>query len=153
MTAPVSSIMLMLALKMRSRAETFELRPDLTVAQSRAIGLIERREAMGQRGVMQRELAELLRIRPASVSSLIDALEKNGYVERRASTDDSRRKELHTLPKARGLSDDFDKQMEIAEKDLLSPLSAAEQATLLELLHRLDDNFETSTPLRQPDGF
>jgi DNA-binding MarR family transcriptional regulator len=153
MTSPVSTLVLTLALKMRSRAEKFALRPDLTVAQSRAIGFLERSEAMQHRGVIQRELAEVLRISAASVSSLIDGLEKNGYVERRSSAEDVRRKELHLLPKAKGLAGDFDRQMEQAEKELLSPLTPDEQATLLELLQRIDRSFDPQISPRGPQNF
>ncbi len=152
MTAPVSTLLLSIALKMRSRAEKFALRPELTVAQNRAVGFIERIEAAEHRGVIQRELAEVTRTSAASVSSLIDGLEKNGYVERRSSPGDSRRKELHVLPKGKGLAADFDKQVELAEKEVLSPLTPAEQKTLLELLHRIDQNFDPSTPLRGPQN-
>jgi DNA-binding MarR family transcriptional regulator len=137
-----------IALKMRNRAEKFAIRPDLTAAQARAIGFIERIEATEHRGVIQRELAEVTRTTAASVSSLIDGLERNGYVERRPSANDIRRNELHVLPKARGLAADFDRQMEQAETELLRPLTTAQRTTLLELLRRIDEHFDPAVTLR-----
>ena len=153
MKAPVSTHLMTIALKLRSRAEKFSIRPDLTASQARAIGFIERIEETEKRGVIQRELAEVTRTSAASVSSLIDGLEKNGYVERRPSAEDSRRKEIHVLPKGRGLTEDFDRQVELADQELLAPLTPAEQATLLELLARIDANFDTPLPSRGPQNF
>ena len=152
MTAPVSTRLMTLALKLRTRAEKYSIRPDLTTAQARAIGFIERIEESENRGVIQRELAEVTRTSAASVSSLIDGLEKNGYVERRPSEHDVRRKELHVLPKGRGLTADFDRQIDESEKELLAPLTAAERQTLLDLLTRLDDHLDPGLPLRGPQG-
>jgi len=153
MKAPVNTHLMTIALKMRSRAEKFAIRPDLTASQARAIGFIERIEETEKRGVIQRELAEVTRTSAASVSSLIDGLEKNGYVERRASAEDSRRKEIHVLPRGRGLTEEFDRQIELAEAELLKPLSPAEQATLLDLLTRIDEAFDTPLPSRGPRNF
>ena len=139
-----------IAFKMRARAEKFAIRPDLTSTQARALGFIERIEETEGRGVIQRELAEATRTTAASVSNLIDGLEQKGYLERRASPVDVRRKELHLLPKAKGLTADFDREMERAEHDLLSPLTPAEQATLRDLLRRIDENFEPDLPMRRP---
>ena len=86
---------------------------------------------------MQREIAEFSGTSAASVSSLIDGLGKLGYVERRPSAGDARRKELHVLPPARGITEGFDQAMQQAENDLLAPLSTAEQETLVHLLVRL----------------
>ena len=142
MTTPVSDLLRNLGIKMRNRGDVYSRGLPLSVAQSRTIGYIDYIEEHEHRGVIQRELAETSGTSAASVSSLIDGLEKAGYVERRSSPDDARRKEIYVLPKAKGLTEGFDQLMEKTEKDLLSPLSPAEQATLIELLSRLDVNFD-----------
>ncbi|NLC23960.1 MAG: MarR family transcriptional regulator [Oxalobacter sp.] len=53
--------------------------------QGRIIALLQERDGIGQR-----ELAELLHIRPPSLSELLDKLESNGMIERRQSESDRR---------------------------------------------------------------
>ena len=150
MTTPVSDLMRIIGLKMRARGDVFSRGLPLSLTQSRTIGYIDYTEQTENRGVIQRELAEISGTTAASVSSLIDGLEKGGYVERRPSPDDARRKEIHLLPKAKGMTDEFGSLMEQTEVDLLSPLTRAERATLLELLTKIDQNFDPTIALRGP---
>ena len=129
-----------LSLKWRARADRFMRSLDLTAAQGRTIGYIE---ATQDRGVIQRELVEVSRTTAASVSSLLDGLEKNGYIERRPSPDDARQKLLYVLPKGKGLTEGFDREMHDAYREMVSPLSEAEQATLIELLQRITVSVES----------
>lgn len=142
MSTPLNDLLRNLGIKMRLRGDVYARALPLTFAQSRTIGYIDYIEEHEHRGVIQRELAETSGTSAASVSSLIDGLEKAGYVERRPSPADARRKEIYVLPKARGLTEGFDRLMEQTEKDLLSPLTPAEQATLLDLLTRIDQSFD-----------
>jgi DNA-binding MarR family transcriptional regulator len=142
MGTPVSDLLRNLGIKMRNRGDVYARGLPLSFAQSRTIGYIDYVEEHEHRGVIQRELAEVSGTSAASVSSLIDGLEKAGYVERRPSPDDARRKEIYVLPKAKGLTEGFDRLIAQTEKELLSPLSPAEQATLIELLSRIDTNFD-----------
>ncbi len=142
MTTPVSDLLRNLGIKMRNRGDVYARGLPLTAAQSRTIGYIDYIEEHEHRGVIQRELAEVSGTSAASVSSLIDGLEKAGYVERRSSADDARRKEIYVLPKAKGLTQGFDRLMEQTERELLAPLTTAERATLIELLTRLDTSFD-----------
>jgi len=142
MTTPVSDLLRNLGIKMRNRGDVYARSLPLSVTQSRTIGYIDYVEEHEHRGVIQRELADVSGTSAASVSSLIDGLEKAGYVERRPSPDDARRKEIYVLPKAKGLTEGFDRLMEQTELELLAPLTDAERATLIELLGRIDANFD-----------
>ena len=145
--ATLSELLRNIGIKMRNRGDEFTRALPLTATQARTIGYIDYIEEHEHRGVIQRELAEISGTSAASVSSLIDGLEKAGYVERRPSPDDARRKEIYTLEKAKGLSRNFDRLMEQTEQDLLSVLTPSEQSTLIDLLTRIDQRFDpTSTP-------
>jgi MarR family transcriptional repressor of mepA len=142
MTMPVNDLLRNLGIKMRNRGDVYARALPLSFAQSRTIGYIDYVERHEHRGIIQRELAEISGTSAASVSSLIGGLEKAGYVERRTSPGDARRKEIYLLQKAKGLTEGFDRLMEQTEKDLLSQLSLAEQAALVELLTRIDESFD-----------
>jgi DNA-binding MarR family transcriptional regulator len=146
----LSELLRNIGIKMRNRGDEFTRTLPLTYAQARTIGYIDHIEEHEHRGVIQRELAEISGTSAASVSSLIDGLEKAGYVERRPSPEDARRKEIFVLPKAKGLTQGFDRLMEQTERDLLDILTPAEQATLLSLLTRIDQNFDPTTSPRGP---
>ncbi len=152
MATPISDLMRIVTLKMRARGDVFSRGLPLSLTQSRTIGYIDYIEQNEHRGVIQRELAEISGTTAASVSSLIDGLEKGGYVERRPSPGDARRKEIHLLPKAKGMTEEFGALMEQNEVDLLRPLTPAERTTLLELLTKIDKNFDPTTTLRGPQS-
>jgi MarR family transcriptional repressor of mepA len=148
---PTTWVLSMIGLKMRSRAERTLKASGLSVAQGRTIGYIEEHQ---DRGVIQRELVEISGTTAASVSSLLDGLERRGYIERRPSPSDARQKLIYTLPPARGITDDFDRQMVDVEGELLSPLTPAERTTLFELLTKIDEQFEPDfMPRRGRDEF
>jgi MarR family transcriptional regulator, repressor for mepA len=113
----------------------------LSGPQARTIGYIEANE---ERGITAREIAETFGTTPASVSSLIGGLERGGYVERTPDPADARSKLLRVLPKGRGLTRDFDVQMEGFKERMLAPLSAADRAALVRLLTTIDDHLATS---------
>jgi len=112
----------------------------LTVEQGRTLGYIEAHQDQDG-GVIMRDLAEMSRTTPASVSSLIKGLEQRGLVERRSDPSDDRRKLLYVSPDARGMTTGWDSMVRDIESELLAPLSEAEQQTLLELLARIDTGF------------
>ncbi|HEU0206909.1 MAG TPA: MarR family transcriptional regulator [Pseudolysinimonas sp.] len=143
-TTPVHDLLRSLGIKLRNRGDAYARSLPLTYPQSRAIGYIDDVEEHAHRGVIQRELAEISGTSAASVSSLIDGLEKAGYVERRPSPGDARRKEIHLLPKGKGLTRGFDHMMEQTEEQLLSPLSATERSTLIDLLTRIDSHLDSA---------
>lgn len=51
-------------------------------------------------GLSQKELADLLEVEPISVARMVDRLEANGLLERRADASDRRVWRLHLLPAA-----------------------------------------------------
>ena len=51
-------------------------------------------------GISQKELADLLEVEPISVARMVDRLQANGLVERRADANDRRVWRLHLLPAA-----------------------------------------------------
>jgi MarR family transcriptional regulator, transcriptional regulator for hemolysin len=54
-------------------------------------------------GLKQSELAEMLELQPISLTRLLDRLESNGLIERRADPNDRRANRLHLTPAARPL--------------------------------------------------
>lgn len=90
-------------------------------------------------GIAQIELANELDIDKATVVALIDRLERQGWVERRRSTEDRRRHGIFLTPEgARGLRA-LKRDIVTHEKRFAQRFTAAELRRLLELLERCHD--------------
>lgn len=85
-------------------------------------------------GVIQRALATATRTSAASVSSLLQGLERRGLVERRSEPGDERSKRIFVTDAGAQLIDGFQEAMVAADNAILAPLKPHERDTLLELL-------------------
>lgn len=88
-------------------------------------------------GTIQREIAAISRTSAASVSSLLQGLERRGLVERRSEDGDERRKRVYATPAGAELIAGFEAAMAAADDTILSPLDEAERATLQALLAKI----------------
>lgn len=107
----------------------------LTPHQARTVGYIEANES---RGLIQRDIAEMSGTRPASVSSLLQGLEQDGWIERRVDPSDSRRKTLHVTDKGRDVVHRFEAGLWASVDTGLAGLTDEENATLVSLLSKVD---------------
>jgi DNA-binding MarR family transcriptional regulator len=85
-------------------------------------------------GSIQRDIAQVSRTTPASVSSLLQGLERRGLVERRTEPGDERSKRVYATDEGATLIAGFDTAMAAADDTILAPLDPAERATLHALL-------------------
>lgn len=94
-------------------------------------------------GSIQRDIAKITRTSAASVSSLLQGLEKRGLIERRTEPGDERSKRVYATPAGTTLIEGFDAAMAAADDTILAPLSGAERATLHNLLTKITDALPT----------
>lgn len=114
-------------------------------ALSRDLGLSESQgrflayiEAEADRGLIQRDLADMSGMRAASITGVLQNLEERGLVERRADPSDDRRKTVHITAAGTALVRRFRDAVREFDAESLAVLTADEQATLQSLLHKLD---------------
>ena len=88
-------------------------------------------------GASQTELADMLEIDRASAGRMIDRMQKNGWVERRADSDDRRINRLYLTADARRAHKDMWAVAEATVDDALAPLSAAEREQFTRLAARV----------------
>lgn len=88
-------------------------------------------------GSMQREIAAITRTTAASVSSLLQGLERRGLIERRTLDGDERSKRVHATPEGAALIEGWDAEMQHAEESILAPLDETERAELQRLLEKV----------------
>ena len=88
-------------------------------------------------GTIQRDVARISRTSAASVSSLLQGLERRGLVERRSEDGDERRKRVYATSAGAELIAGFEEAMAAADETILAPLDEAERATLQALLTKI----------------
>ncbi|WP_327047956.1 MarR family transcriptional regulator [Microbispora sp. NBC_01189] len=80
------------------------------------------------------ELALAVGITQGTASSLVEALVRDGLLERQASADDRRSVFLRVTPQGAALAQDWTTSYELAAEELFSPLTAEQLSTLVEIL-------------------
>ena len=105
---------------------------ELSHAQSFVLGYLVRNP-----GAIQRDIAQVSRTSAASVSSLLQGLERRDLVERRTDDGDERSKRVYATPAGIELIDGFDTAMAAANETILAPLTQAERASLHALLTKI----------------
>lgn len=105
---------------------------DLSHQQSFVLGYLTKTP-----GAIQRDIAEMTRTTPASVSSLLHGLEQRGLVERRTEPGNERSKRVYPTDAGRELIAGFDDAMRDTEETILAPLDPTERDTLHALLSKI----------------
>lgn len=105
---------------------------ELSHAQSFVLGYLAQNP-----GAIQRDIAQVSRTSAASVSSLLQGLERRGLVERRIEDGDERSKRVYATEAGVELIAGFDTAMAAANETILAPLDQAERDTLHALLTKI----------------
>lgn len=105
---------------------------DLSHQQSFVLGYLTKTP-----GAIQRDIAEMTRTTPASVSSLLRGLEQRGLVERRTDPENERSKRVYATAAGIELIAGFDDAMRAAEETILAPLDHSERDALHALLSKV----------------
>lgn len=88
-------------------------------------------------GITSRQLCTVLDIQPPNFVGLIKALQKKGWVERRAHETDGRAHSLHLTPQGEAMLAEAEVTVAALESQVAHRLTSAEQATLIRLLRKV----------------
>ncbi|NNC12412.1 MarR family transcriptional regulator [Planctomonas sp. JC2975] len=116
----------------RKAAEDWIRERDITFEQGFVLGYLEH-----EPGAIQRDIARMTRTTPASVSSMLQGLERRGYIERRTEEGNERSKRVYATPAGLELIAGFDEAMVAADETILAPLTAAEREQLTTMLKKI----------------
>ena len=116
----------------RKAAEEWVRERDLSQEQAFVLGYLQQSP-----GAIQRDIADITRTSAASVSSLLQGLERRGLVERRADAENARTKRVHATDEGIALIAGFEDAMIALDDVLLAPLDGDERATLQALLQKV----------------
>ena len=104
---------------------------------SSASGLVLSLLADAETPLSPNHIADRLIISRASVTSLLDSLEKRGYARRRPHPSDRRMIWVEPTDLGRQIAEEFRPVVHRQQKAWLGVLSGKEQAQLVEMLHRI----------------
>ena len=91
-------------------------------------------------GITQTELAEYVMIQPATVTNMLQRLERRGFVERRPDIDDQRISRVYTTEKGRDMEEAVQEKWSQLEQESFGDLSVEEKVLLRRLLLQVYQN-------------
>ncbi len=106
----------------------------LSNQQARIIMYLAKHNIRGQKNIKRKDLEQYLNLRGSSVTSLMNGLEKNGFLERKQSEKDARRNELTLTEKSKELVKQMDLIFEATDNQLQEGMSEEEKMTFRLLL-------------------
>ncbi|CAM5765143.1 MarR family winged helix-turn-helix transcriptional regulator [Bosea minatitlanensis] len=107
----------------------------LTLARARLLMELARED-----GLIQSDLAGLLEIEQPTLVRLLDGLERNGMIERRAVEGDRRARQVFLTPMARGQAEDILAFLAELRADILHGIAPQELEMALDVLRRTSRN-------------
>ena len=94
----------------------------------------------------QRDLARSMHISPASVTNMLQRMERDGWIERKRDDADQRVVRVFAADKAKKMRVEAKQVFRDIEDELNSVYTPEEQATLKQLLMKLHDRFAKDAP-------
>ncbi|WML42428.1 MarR family transcriptional regulator [Neobacillus sp. PS3-40] len=132
---PFSDLFQMIGLKLKRTADEKVNDLGLNAQQGRMISYIYQHQ---DKELIQTDLAEVFQRRGASITSMLQGLEKKGYIERKIPVDNERQKNIYVLPKGIELIEAFDQAFGEVEKKVVQSLTEEEKQILKELLTKIN---------------
>lgn len=114
---------------------------DLSSQQARILGFIYENQKNGVH-LCQTDVEDLMGITGASVTSLLQGLEKKGFIRRVTSSTDERTKELTLAPKGEELINKFITIFNETEKKIMQGMTDEQKDSYLQLLQLINKKFE-----------
>jgi DNA-binding MarR family transcriptional regulator len=95
-----------------------------------------------EEGLSQVELAERMRVEKASLTGVLEAMDKHGLIARTRNTKDRRKVNIHLTARARNLKDQLLPFGTLINKRATKGMSQSEVETLRRLLAQVIDNLD-----------
>lgn len=114
---------------------------DITPQQARLIGFVCSEQKQGKI-IYQKDIEEAFELKGSSVTSLLQGLQRKGFIMRRSDSSDERRKVVTVLPKGQELVSEFETAFQEMDEKMVQGLTRGQQQMLVETLERMAHNLE-----------
>jgi DNA-binding MarR family transcriptional regulator len=128
---------IILSKRIRRKLDNGTSKYGITGVQSRILGFISHNSE--KRDIFQKDIEEELDIRRSSVTSVLQLMEKNGYIERVSVCTDARLKKIIITEKGIEVQRNVWNLIQELEKSLIDELSDEELEVLISLIDRLSN--------------
>lgn len=118
-------------------------RAELNGLQARILGFIDYNDKINK-DVYQKDIEAEFKIRRSSVTSVLNTMEKNGYVIRQSVLSDARLKKLVLTEKAKQVSRAHHNSIESFERNLINNMTQEEISTFKTLLAKVVANLDNA---------
>ncbi|MDQ7092331.1 MarR family transcriptional regulator [Desulfosporosinus sp. PR] len=116
---------------------------DITNQQARLLGYLDEQLKQGK-DIVQKDLERTIKLRGSSITSLLQGLERKGFIIRNTGSRDGRTKQMRITEKGIALIDEVETAFQDVEALILKGLSDEEKKIYLKLLRITYDNFKTN---------
>lgn len=128
---PYSDLFRDIGMKIKGMADARLSELGLNSQQGQMMGYIFEHQ---DKGVIQRDLADHFNRKGATITSMLQGLEKKGYIRRVIPEDNERQKKIYLLKKGSDLVEEFNEIFMGVEKSITQGLTKAESETFMKLL-------------------
>ncbi|MGG7143121.1 MarR family winged helix-turn-helix transcriptional regulator [Clostridium nigeriense] len=94
-------------------------------------------------GIIQRELAEILDMRPSSLTEILSNLEKNSLITRKQDEDDRRVMHVHLTEEGKSSIKNFKQAKEDLHDSVFNCLTLEEKEKMLEIVGKINSSLES----------
>ncbi|WP_010498605.1 MarR family winged helix-turn-helix transcriptional regulator [Paenibacillus elgii] len=133
---PYLDLFQIIGLKLKKRADESIKELGLNAQQGKIIDYIYENQ---DKNIIQKDLADRFHVRGASITSMLQGLEKRGFIERKIPANNERQKNIYVLPKAVELIEAFNDSFQSVEDEIVQALTAEEKRTLKEMLIKINE--------------
>ncbi len=116
-------------------------RHELNGLQARILGFIDKNDR-DKKDVYQKDIETEFKIRRSSVTSVLNTMEKNGFIQRRSVENDGRLKKIILTDKAKQMGKIHHATIDRFEQNLLDNMTDEEIETLKYLLNKVTQNID-----------
>jgi MarR family transcriptional regulator for hemolysin len=121
--------------KLRSGFDALVRKRGMTLARARVFFALAKKD-----GINQRELAELLELETPTLVRILDAMEGQKFIERRAVETDRRAKQIHTTDAGKLIAIEIDALAARVRAEILEGISDEERAIALKVIRKMAAN-------------
>lgn len=131
---PYSDLIRSIGMKIRRMADIRLSELDLNTQQGQMMGYIFENQ---DNGVIQKDLADHFNRKGATITSMLQGLEKKGYIKRVIPKDNERQKKIYLLKKGADLVEEFNEIFMEVENSITRGLTGEESETFMKLLAKV----------------
>lgn len=127
---------------LRNKMDAYFAQHGISAAQWGVLRTLQRAKDAGLSGLRLHELGDRLLVKPPSVTTIIDRLERSGLVARQVSDEDQRAKQVSLTPRGHKLLHRVLKNHPAQIRSIMSGFSLAEQKQLYDLMNRFAEHLK-----------